>query len=144
MTTGLDGLDCLGLEFAGATAAGGTPASSDLLESLQIDTGAFVPLSSTGTRPRNSSDSGSDSPAMVPLLGTAPLSAHAAAALPQLAVPAARGGQASPATSESDNNGRGRSESPAAASAQGEQQDAAAAVAPRSQKAMTEDEKRQV
>ena len=130
---GLGGLEGLGdLGGLGGGAAAGPPASSDLLESLQLD--AFSqPLSSTGAggQPAGSgSGSGSDSPVVLSL-GTQPVPPAAAPFLPAAAAGAApqapagqlrslcdAGGEgASPATSESEARQRGRSGSPAGAGA---------------------------
>jgi hypothetical protein len=116
---GLEGLDCLGLDLGGGSAAAAAPSSSDLLESLQLDAAGFAhPQSSSGTR-HSPSDSGSDSPVVLPLVGggvPAPNGAPRGGAAPPVGGPL--DGQASPATSESENNGRGRSGSPAVGSAQ--------------------------
>lgn len=118
---GLEGLDGLGLDFgAGSGGAGGDPATSDLLESLQLDASAFShPASSAGGH-GSPSGSGSDSPVVLPRMVPAdpaapqPATSAAAAAAFGLA-PAADRTRASPATSESEAPGqaaRERSNSP--------------------------------
>lgn len=117
---GLEGLGDLGLD----------PATSDLLDSLQLDASPFAPPAfSTGGHRASPSGSGSDSPVALqlgvladPLAPVPATSAAAAAAFGLAAAPAGRGscGRGSPATSESENNGqaaRGRSGSPAGGSA---------------------------
>ncbi|EFN52810.1 hypothetical protein CHLNCDRAFT_138475 [Chlorella variabilis] len=133
---GLHDLECLDLDDLGAAGGGAAPASSDLLESLQLD--AFSHPASSSDARHSPSDSGSDSPVVLPLVGAAPA---APATGPRQGTPP-RGADASPATSESETNGGGRSGSPAAATSQRGAQAGGAAAAQQPQRPLSEEEKR--
>lgn len=151
LAAGLDDLDCLGLDLSPSVNAGGgtathDPAGSDLLESLQLDAGAFdQPVGSSGAR-HSPSFSGSDSPVVLPLLGPAPPPAVAGAATATAGVQQSvlhtfgHGNGASPATSESENNGMARTASPAAVASQRMQ--ASGSQGQQAQRPLTEEEKR--
>lgn len=110
---GLDPTDAALLGTGASASAGSHPASSDLLESLQLDASPFAePASSSGAgHSPSGSGSGSDSPVV---MLSAQLQPPLAAAAQQLAAAGALPSRPSPATSESENNGqlrRGRSPS---------------------------------
>lgn len=102
---GLDPMDAALLGAGAAASAGSLPASSDLLESLQLDATPFAEPAGSSGAGHSPSGSGTDSP--VAMLG-AQLQPPLSAAAQQLVSVGAGPSRASPATSESENDGQPR------------------------------------